>query len=212
MFTRVVDDAVARYVLADGTEVAFAHDFDSANPVVEFDYPIGIERMERGSIAADPVGLLARYDRLNEAAEEGGHLLGELGMTLDEALEQEDLDPVDTVSLREYENAQAQLERLTYMEWTDTNEYGHPTYRIVYDREMMDHEGWNVDRLDSIVKEMAREYSAWTCGSLYVMGVEDPENGPVYMGVPADMDPDDMDDVAELLEDRGYNTNGMERD
>lgn len=204
MFTTVYDDAVTRYTLPDGTEVAFGVDEAPSNPVEEFDYPIGIECMERGSITTDPEGLLGLHDRLRDALAECDYLLDEKVMSLDDAL-----DPADEGILREYEDITEQLERLAYMEWTDTNEYGHPTYRVAYRPADMISAGWSADRLPEIVEGMAREYSAWAQGTVYVMGVETPGSTEVYRGMHYGMDPYDIDQVAEELRVEGINPAGI---
>ena len=191
MFTTVTDYAVARYVMDDGTQIAFAHDDMATDPVKEFDCPLGIIRNERGYAATDELGVLAEYDELTERL---GDLEDEVAWCKDQGHE------VDEAWLDELAEVREELKGITYLEWQDNNEYGWPEYRIAYRKSDFERKGWNLDMLDAIVKDMAREYSAWANGSVFIMGVETPDNGYTeYFGCRAGFDPYDMDEVKDMV-------------
>lgn len=181
MFTKTIDNAVARYTLSDGTEIAFAHDEDASNPVTATEYSIGIRRDDRDSITTDPIGVLEEYHGLVERIED---------LDGDESEE----------ALEELEECREALKDITFLEWTDYEEYGHPSYLIAYREEDLIADGWNGDKLDEIVKGMAREYSAWANGSVYVMGIEIPGEEPEYYGCHAGFDPFDEEDVKGIVD------------
>ena len=213
MFTRTVDDAVARYETDEGVKIAFAYDHDAPNPVEEYGYSIGIKRLEWDYIATDPHGLLEDWHRTEEAIAEADAMAWAMGMTLDEALaeldDNEDLDPVYAVILHECREAMQERKDLVRIEWTDYAEYWHPTYEVVYSLKGLSDEGWNRHRADEIVKSLAREYSAWANGSVYLMGVETPQGEEEYHSCWPGVDPSDPDEVAEEIEAHGYSSKGL---
>lgn len=191
MFTTVTDYAVARYVMDDGTQIAFAYDDMATDPVKDYGYPLGIERNERGYVATDDLGVLAEYDELTERL---GDLEDEVAWYASVGRE------ADEACLDELAEVREELKDITYLEWQDTNEYGRPEYRIAYRKSDFERQGWNLDMLDAIVKDMAREYSAWANGSVFMMGVETPDNDDTeYFGCLAGFDPSDMDEVKDMV-------------
>lgn len=220
MFTTTNDYAVARYTLPDGTEIAFAHDDMATNPVTDCEYSIGIERDDRDAITTDPAGILEEYDSLADELEELEYTIehmrrdygteavdkaiaGELEETPFEWWEEQALDRIDQV--------RDDLEAITFLEWTDKEEYGWPTYRIAYRAADLIADGWNADKLDEIVKGMAREYSAWANGSVYLMGVEVPGEETEYLCCHAGFDPYDEDEVKDMAEAIVASADGLAR-
>lgn len=196
MFTTVVDNSVARYTLPDGTNVAFAYDECMSNPVTEFGHPIGIQRDDRDAIMTDPTGVLTEYYELTNRIEELEWLL-------------EDGDEYSGEIREEIEECREQLKGITFLEWQDTNEYGWPTYHVAYRAEEFADAGWNTEKLDSIAKDMAREYSAWANGSVYVMGIEVPGEETEYVGCWPAFDPHDEKDVKDMIADHVDSTDGL---
>ena len=220
MFTTVVDNAVARYTLPNGTEVAFAYDKFPFNPVEEYEYRIGIQRDERNSLATDPIGVLAEYDHLKDELEELEYTIEQMrkycgAEAVEKAiageLEDSPFEWWEEQALERIDQVREELAEITYLEWQDKDEYGWPSYRIAYRAKDMNEDGWNAEKLDSIVKDMAREYSAWANGSMYIMGVEVPGEEVEYLCCHAGFDPYDEEEVKDLLDDYGYNTNGLAR-
>ena len=124
MFTRTIDDAVARYTLEDGTCVAFAHDECRDNPVEDYGYPIGITMDDRNAMATDPHGILEEHDNLEDRiADLQAWCEWYRGVSDGE-------EPID--ALEELEDCKDELKDITYLEWKDKDEYGWPTYRIAY--------------------------------------------------------------------------------
>ena len=168
------------------------------------DSPIGIQRDGRDALETDPTGVLGQYRRAMEAREEGEWVLENLGMTLEEVNEawdrgdSDDIDVFTMMSLEEYRDACQFLAEVKYLEWTDDEEYGWPSYKIVYRESGLVAQGWNADNLDEIVKGMAREYSAWACGSVYLMGIESPSGEPEYLGLHAGFDPWNESEVKDV--------------
>ena len=201
MFTRTVDDAVARYTLADGTQVAFGHDECRENPVEEVGIPIGIVRDHWRAEASDPMRVLEAYDSLRDRIED-----------LEEWCEwyqgvSDGEEPLD--ALEELEDCREELKGITYLEWQDKEEYGWPTYRIAYRAEDLVKEGWRGDHLDEIIKAFAREYSAWANGSVYLMGVETPDGDVEYVDCHAGFDPLDEDQVEILVTEFAGSADGL---
>lgn len=201
MFTRTIDDAVARYTLPNGTEVAFAHDECPINPVEEYGYKIGIVRDEWRATETDPMRVLEAYDSLRDRIED-----------LEEWCEwyldvSDGEEPVD--AMEELEECREELKGITYLVWRDKDEYGWPTYRIAYRAKDLIADGWNADNLEDIVKGFAREYSAWACGSVYVMGVEYPDGDTEYLNCYAGFDPNDEDQVKDMVSDCVGSTDGL---
>lgn len=220
IYTHTVDNAVARYETDAGLKVAFALDDDAPNPVVEDGYSIGIRRFGRGWMPTDPHGLLEDWERAGEAIEEAEDVASLMGLTLEEALAklepdedrsagEEELYPVDEEIFRACLNAMEERKDMVRIVWTDYAEWGEPCYEVVYSLEGLANEGWNLDRADEIVKGLAREYSAWANGSMYVMGVETVEGDEEFYGCPAGFDPHGMNDVAEELDVHGYSSKGL---
>lgn len=197
MFTTVVDNAVARYTLPDGTNVAFGYDECADNPVTDYEYKIGIQRDERDTIMTDPTGVLTEYYELTNRIE-----------TLEWLLEGGDNYSGEV--REEIEECREELKGITFFEWQDTNEYGHPAYHVAYRSEELIKDGWNADNLDSIVKDMAREYSAWANGSVYLMGIEVPGEETEYTSCYAGFDPYDEEQVKDLIEDYVGNADGLQ--
>lgn len=220
MFTRTVDEAVVRYETDEGVKIAFAYDHDAPNPVEEYGYSIGIQRLEWDYIATDPRGILEDWHRTGEVIAEADAMAWAMGMSLDEALAkletdedrpagEEELDPVDEEILRDCREAMDERKDLVRFEWTDYEEYGHPTYEVVYSLKGLSDEGWSLGHADEIVKGMAREYSAWANGSVYLMGIETPEGVESYTNCWPVIDPSDPDEVAEEIEAHGYSSKGL---
>lgn len=222
MFTTVVDNAVARYTLPNGTEVAFAYDESPFNPVEEYEYRIGIQRDERDTIMTDPTGVLTEYYELTNRIEDNRDSLDYarkyLGDELiDQALngeldyyEHESFDDALVASLDELREDEEELKGITFLEWQDTDEYGWPTYHVAYRAEEFADAGWNTEKLDSIVKGMAREYSAWANGSVYLMGIEVPGDEVEYVSCYAGFDPHDEEQVRDLIADYVGNADGLQ--
>ena len=221
MFTRTVDEAVMRYETDEGVQIAFAYDHDASNPVAEYGYSIGIQRFGRDWMPTDPHGILERWNRTGEAIEEAEGVARLKGLTLDEALaklesdedrpagEEEELDPVDEEIFRDCLEAMEERKDMVRIVWTDYAEWGHPDYEVVYSLKGLANEGWKLDYADQIVKDMAREYSAWANGSVYVMGVETDEGDEEFYSCRPGFDPFSMNDVAEELDIHGYNSKGL---
>ena len=203
MFTHTVDSAVARYTLPDGTEIAFAHDDMADNPVTDYGYSIGIERVERHAIATDPTGVLEEYDSLATRIEDLEAWV-EWFRGVSDGEEPEE-------ALEELEECREEIKGITFLEWEDKEEYGWPSYRIAYRAEALIADGWNADKLDEIVKGMAREYSAWANGSVYLMGVEVPGEEVEYLSCHAGFDPYDDDEVKDMAEDIVASADGLAR-
>lgn len=203
MFTRTIDDALTRYTLEDGTQVAFAHDECRDNPVEDYGYKIGIQRDERNAMSSDPVGVLAEYDSLHIR-------IGDLEAWCEWYRGVSDgEEPID--AMEELEECREEIKGITYLEWKDTDEYGWPTYRIAYRAEDLIADGWNADKLDEIVKDMAREYSAWACGSIYLMGVETPDGDQEYVVCDPGFDPYDEEEVKDMVSEIVGNADGLAR-
>lgn len=213
MFTRTVDEAVARYETAEGVKIAFAYDTAPLNPVKECEYPIGIVRLERGCIATDPHGILEAWYRTEEVIDEADSMAWALGISLEEALAKletdEELDPVDEEILQDCLDAMEERKGMARIEWADYKEYGHPTYEVVVDLEAFKKAGYNPDHADEIVKGMAREYSAFVCGSVYEMGVETPEGNEYYESCFPGTNPHDLEEVESLVIEMGFSPKGL---
>lgn len=202
MFTTVVDNAVARYTLPNGTEVAFGYDECALNPVEECRYPIGIQRDERNTIMTDPTGVLTEYYELTNRIEDL-EAWCEWYRSVSDGEEPED-------AMEEIAECREELKGITFLEWKDTIEYGNPNYHIAYRAEELIKDGWNADNLDSIVKSMAREYSAWANGSVYLMGIEVPGDEVEYVTCYAGFDPYDEEEVKDLIEDYVDSADGLQ--
>ena len=203
MFTRTIDDAVARYTLEDGTTVAFAYDECRDSPVECCEFRIGIQRDERNAMSSDPVGVLAEYDSLHLRIEDlEAWCEWYRGVSDGE-------EPID--AMEELEDCREELKDITYLEWVDHDEWGWPKYRIAYRAEDLIEDGWNADQLDEIVRGMAREYSAWACGSVYLMGVETPDGETEYHECYAGFDPYDEDQVKGLVSEFVDSVDGLAR-
>ena len=203
MFTTTNDYAVARYTLPDGTEIAFAHDDMATNPVTDCEYSIGIIRDDRNAIATDPTGVLEEYDSLIPRIEDLEAWI-EWFRTVNDGEEPEE-------ALEELEDCRDELKAITFLEWTDKEEYGWPSYRIAYRAADLIADGWNGDKLDEIVKGMAREYSAWANGSVYLMGVEVPGEETEYLCCHAGFDPYNKDEVKDMAEGIVASADGLAR-
>ncbi|UBI10032.1 hypothetical protein LA324_05330 [Corynebacterium coyleae] len=204
----VTDNAVARYETKDGATIAFAFDECPSNPLEDVDgVVIGIARDERDVTTFDPTGVLEEYDELAMRIEDNKANLDYARKYLgDELIDRalsgeldyyyhESFDYALVASLDELREDEEELKGIVYLEWQDLEEYGWPNYRIAYRPEDMIKQGWNADRLDEIVKGMAREYSAWANGSIYIMGVEHPDGEEEYIPCWAGFDPCDLKDV-----------------
>lgn len=213
MFTKTIDEAVARYTLPDGTEIAFAYDECASNPVTDYGYPIGIQRGERDSIMTDPTGVLTEYYERANRIEDNRYSLNHARKYLgDELIDQalsgeldyynhESFDDALIASLDELREDEEEIENITFFEWQDKEEYGWPTYHVAYRAEAFADAGWNTEKLDEIVKGMAREYSAWANGSVYVMGVQVPGEEDEYVACYPGFDPNDEAEVKEIVSD-----------
>lgn len=220
MFIKTIDEAAVRYTLPDGTEIAFAYDEFAANPVTDYGYPIGIVRVERNALETDPTGVLEAHDRLAEELEELEYAIEEMRKdygsdVVDKAiageLEESSFEWFEEDALERIGNVRAELKAITYLEWQDREEYGWPTYRIAYREVDLIAEGWNAEKLDEIVKGMAREYSAWASGSVYVMGIEVPGEEGEYVTCLAGFDPYDEQEVKDIVLDHVASTDGLTR-
>ena len=220
MFTHTVDNAVVRYETDEGVKIAFAYDHDAPNPVEEYGYSIGIKRLGRNWLPTDPHGLLEDWDRIEKAIEEAEDVAILKGLTLDEALAklesgedrpagEEELDPVDEVVLRDCLEAMREREDMVRIVWTDYAEWDHPAYEVVYSLDGLDNEGWNLDLADEIVKDLAREYSAWANGSMFIMGVETPQGEEEYQACWPGADPYNLEEVKDLVEEWGISPKGL---
>ena len=219
MFTTVVDDAVARYTLPDGTEIAFAYDDCASNPVTDCDYPIGIERHERDAVMTDPAGVLAEYDSLDGELEELEYTIATMRQdygddAVDKALtgdlEDTPFEWWEEQALERIDQVRDELKEITYLEWQDTEEYGGPTYRIAYRERDLITQGWRSVNMVELVLGMAREYSAWANGSVYVMGVEVPGEETEYVGCWPSFDPHDEEQVKDMIVDYVASPDGLQ--
>ena len=147
MFTRTVDEAVMRYETDEGVQIAFAYDHDAPNPVEEYGYSIGITRDDRGAISTDPTGVLEEYEGLATRIEDLEAWI-EWFRGVSDGEEPED-------ALEELEECREEIEGITFLEWTDEEEYGWPSYRVAYRVEDLIADGFNADKLGEIVKGLS---------------------------------------------------------
>lgn len=218
MFTKFIDESVAHYTLADGTEIAFAYDQDAPDPVIDCAYPIGIERDECNATATDPTGVLEEYDRLADELDDLELIIAEMhkdhgSETIDKAIacELDDIpfDERELQALKRIKDARDEFKAITYLEWQNREEPGWPSYRIAYREADLIKDGRDSEMLDEIVKGMAREYSMWECGSVYLMGIQAPGEEVEYYSVFAGFNPFNEEEVrAWVIGDHG-NADGL---
>lgn len=204
MFTESVDNAVVRYVLDDGTEVAFGFDEAPVNPVEVFDFPIGIQSTLPDTAASDPRGTLEDYDRIEASIESLEAEREWLGGSLDEDDEYR-LDEIDA----ELWDLHEDLADIVYFEWTDYDSYGHPVYGVAYSREDMADQGYGPGVMQEVAEDMARQYAAWASGQCYKLGVQRPDGSEYYSPVQPGFDPFDVDRVRVLLGAHGVDPTGL---
>lgn len=210
MFYTVTDNAVARYTTDNGTSIAVAYDECADNPLEFMDAPLGIQSLDRHGAGFDPAGVLEDYLYYREMLESGEDCLASLEVSLEEFWEtEEDRDPVDLSIMDDYETALEELKDIVFFEWRDTDEWGWPGFRVAYRVSGMREAGYNAERLDDIAKDMAREFSAWANGSVYVVGVENADGEAEYIGGFVGIDPNDADEIRGLVEDHGFDAEGL---
>ena len=217
MFTTVTDHALARWELSDGTTIAVGYDEYAGNPLEMYGTTsVGIVRDERNALAFDPTGVLEDYDHYQDMVGDGSYILSMYGMTLEafnDAVDDESIDPdyFELSAIDDYVSALEELEDIVYLEWEDTKEYGRQIYRIAYRPSVMIAQGWHEDRLDESVIGMAREYSAWVNGSVYLVGIETPDGDTEYTSLYAGSDYDDEDAIKDIVLDIHGNVDGFTR-